>query len=222
LVPFYSFMRKNIPLQLQNFYEHPGRMSVMPKGMAALEGVLGTDRQHLPMNEFVPKYLADLGDEIRLQGQGQAPNLFGKILGGTTNAIYGQMPLPPSQLGDVAQSALGQITPLMRIPIELHTGRSLSTGAPVPKSAVQYGLNQLPLTRAISQAINPPRPNRMILPGERLTSRQQPLLNLFSPGNIKELTTQTQLSELRRRQAPIQAALKAKKNQIKNKALGTG
>jgi hypothetical protein len=221
LVPFYSFMRKNIPLQFENFFTHPGRMSVMPKGMTALQQVLGTDPQHLPMTEAVPGYLKDLANEIRLQGPGQE-NIFGKLLGGTKNAIYGQAPLPPAQLGNLADTALGQVTPLMRIPIELHTGKSLTTGASIPSSKLQYFANQQPLTRAISQAINPPQPNRVILPGERLTSRQQPLLNLAAPFNLKEITTQTQLSELKRQQQPIANLIRTIMNQKKNAALRAG
>lgn len=226
VVPFYTFMRKNMPLQMEMLALNPGKMSQVPKGFNALQTLLGTDVQHLPMNEIVPSYMKDLAS-VRLQGEGQN-NLFGKLLG-TSNAIYGDVPIPLEDLGrqfagspsDMLRRAFGQTTPPLRMAAELGFKKSALSGAPTPPVR-QYLQNQVPWVRLATQLAHPSRPNRVILPGERFASPGQEIFNQLTGAGLKEITQQAQMSELRRQQDPLQARLRAARTRRVNRALGTG
>ena len=82
VIPFYTWMRKNIPLQFQQIFENPERYSAVPKLQHAIESVSG-DWANIPP----PDYFSDINamrmpftsDEIPLEDNGMpmyfAPDL---------------------------------------------------------------------------------------------------------------------------------------------------
>ena len=82
VIPFYTWMRKNIPLQFQQIFENPERYSAVPKLQHAIESVSG-DWANIP----TPDYFSDINavrmpftsDEIPLEDNGMpmyfAPDL---------------------------------------------------------------------------------------------------------------------------------------------------
>lgn len=215
-IPFYTFMRKNIPLQLEMLMLHPGKISQVPKGFAAIQSLLGTDPQHLPVTEHIPAYMRDV---FNLRIRGETPG---------HNAAYMGVPLPLEDLSrtftgstaDVVRKIVAQTTPAIRAPVEIGTKTSLTSGAPLHGSIGQYAVNQLPWSRFIAQSIHPPVPNRVIQPGEQTTQRfTTELINQLTGAGLKEITPQMQLSELRRQQTPLQAQLRSLRTKRTNAAL---
>jgi hypothetical protein len=226
VVPFYTFMRKNIPLQFEMLALHPGQMSKVPKGFNALQTLLGTDQQHLPMTDIVPSYLKDLAS-VRLQGEGQN-NIFGKILG-TKDAVFGDVPIPLEDVGrqfagspsDIIRRMIGQTSPPIRMAAELGFKKSTLSGQPTPPLG-QYLQNQIPWIRLATSLASPNRPNRVIMPGEHFQSPWAEIINQATGAGIKDITAQAQLSELRRQQDPVQARLRSLRTKRINRALHTG
>jgi hypothetical protein len=215
-VPFYTFMRKNMPLQLEMLMSNPGKMAQIPKAFNAIQTMLGTDPQHLPIGEQIPAYMRDVFN-LRLQGQK-----------GGQLARYLDVPFPLEDLSrsysgstsEVLRKQLGQTSPIARALVENATGKSLVSGAPLHGGLPQYLTNQLPLTRFASNLKNPPTPNRIILPGEQTTQKPgTEIFNFLTGLGGRQITPQMQLSELRRQQTPISARIRSIKTQRINAAL---
>jgi hypothetical protein len=120
LVPFYSFSRNNIPLQLSQMIQSPGGMG------ATLARVSGDLRQQ---GGFLPEYL----------GQGLAVPLGEEDPSTGLRRYLTRLDLPPEQALDfvkggpdwLAQSlmgAAGQLNPLVKGPLEYATGKQFFTG----------------------------------------------------------------------------------------------
>jgi len=56
LIPFYSWLRFNIPFQLENLYKQPAKYSRIPKAIEALQGVETAQEE-----EYKPDYFKQLG-----------------------------------------------------------------------------------------------------------------------------------------------------------------
>lgn len=146
-VPFYTWMRHSTPLMIEAALTRPGRVAVVPKSLNALEQVLGVDaNDKLPVN-IIPKWLREAG-ALQVGTMGQNPEFFA----------------PPLPLADVAKLGEGgtkgvignlasQVTPFVRAPFELGTGRTMYGGGVPIKSTKDYLLNQVPISRNLS-AIN--------------------------------------------------------------------
>lgn len=223
VVPFYTYTRKSIPLMLESLALHPGIIGRVPKSINAVQQLLGTDSGHLPINEVIPSYLKDIAS-IRIAGEGQHGLL--QKLTGSNNAMYVDPRLPISQAAetftgspnDVIRKILGQT--VARPAVEFGTKTSTLTGAPISGSALKYTEQQFPISRIASGIISPNKPKRVLGKGETTGSPVIKALEIFNPVSLRELTTQTQLSELRRQQDPVQAQLRAIRTKRLNKALG--
>lgn len=211
VVPFYTYMRKNMPLQAEMLAMHPGLISNVPKSINALQQILGSDSGHLPISEVIPSYLKDIAS-VRVRGEK-----------GNQNAVYIDPHLPlsdPGQMfsgsfGDVLRKQIGQ-TAVGRVLYELASGTSSLSGAPISRNIPRYIANQFPISRALLSKFHPTKPTRIIRPGENLGNQTIKLLDIINPVGVKEITQQTQLSELRKRQDPIQARLRAARAQRAN------
>lgn len=224
-IPFYSFMRKNIPLQLEMMALHPDKIARVPQGFNALQQLLGTDPQHLPITEVIPSYLKDLST-VRLQGENDEHSLLSRFLGTGKNAVYGGLPVPLEDFSkfsgsgpEVALNMLAMTHPLPKALAEYGFQRSALSGASQPKSLGRYVLDQAPQTRLLANLVSPKEPNRILQPGEKSgPNNKLALINLLSGGGFKELTPSAQRGELRRQQDPVQARLRAARRRQVNKA----
>lgn len=112
VMPFYTFMRKNTPLQLSMLLTNPGYMSLLPKAVTMIQNLLGTDD---PSGDFqVPRWIRE-SMPIRLAVGGQEGGFAQKLArfaSGSTddNSVF--LPLFPSL---VPQSDIQQVLqPLQR------------------------------------------------------------------------------------------------------------
>lgn len=148
VVPFYSFMRKNVPLMLENFFTNPGKMIVPTKANNALASFMGQDNKDEPLPgllNMTPKWLRDVpGAEVQsgAPGSAQSPvmmnvdmphNQLGQLFGGFADGD-GTVPgaVQSGTQGLLKELLVGQSSPIIRGGVELATQRDLGTGADKP------------------------------------------------------------------------------------------
>lgn len=121
-VPFYTFTRKALPIQLETLFMKPGKMATISKGQKMTEKLLGVEGQeHGPLpgldHALPPWYedqlVASAGDNKII-----SPSLPIDLLGQyTTGGPAG-----------VTKEALGNLSPLIKAGPELAMGRDLKYG----------------------------------------------------------------------------------------------
>jgi hypothetical protein len=112
VIPFYTWTRKNIPFQIKQLASRPGRYSAFPKGMNEAEWAAGDGE-----GDVVPQYLRDA--------------MAFKVPGGNSRYMIPQIGAADLKLLSNPAQALGMMNPFLKIPAELATGKSFSTGAPI-------------------------------------------------------------------------------------------
>lgn len=121
IVPFYTFMRKNIPMELQQMIERPQLFSNINKAMTNTEKTLAGDdyKGENDRNTWRQEYI-QFGHKYGIADQ-----------------------LPYNQLERVSKPSyiLGQTTPLIKAPIEAVTGKYVYTGVDID-SPLDYLLSQ--------------------------------------------------------------------------------
>jgi hypothetical protein len=202
-IPFYTWSRKNIPLQIEALAMRPGRVAVIPKGQRAIENLLGTVGEPGDLDS-VPKWMKEMAP-IRLRGEGEGKN-----------AIYWLPSLPFQDIGKyteggqqgILQSIMSQITPAARVPFEMATGKQVFSGANTPGNA-ELLAGQAPIPRQLFNIA---------------TGKQNPLslktLNWATGLGIQEVTPGAKAGELRRQEDQTQAAIRALRDKAKKKAMG--
>src|SRR5690606_13255010 len=116
LFPFYTWIRKNFPLQVEELLNQPGKYSIPVKAQQNMARALGVDTSNLPdwMAEQIPIPLATNEE--------------------TGRDTYLTASLPYADLAQAtAQDVVSMLTPLIKVPMELYTGQSLLTGAPLQR-----------------------------------------------------------------------------------------
>lgn len=179
IIPFYGWMRRNLPLQVELMFTKPGYMAAYPKGQDLLQGLLGSDNGE--GDYLIPKWIRDsapvrvalaenekntaLGKAMKfLAGAKQGESVFTPILSSQTPVGDLETLLDPIanvvETGDPKTGIIGQgsashklvnmLTPALRAPTELATGRSLFTGQKVddsPGGWSKWLMNQVGPTR---------------------------------------------------------------------------
>ena len=138
LVPFYSWIRQAAPVVFSTMLTKPGRVTGLSKVELAVNDMFNQQGNNGPADLYpnslmVPSYIRStmsyVGGNYNFNLGSPTEALFGDVLGG-----------PPKQ---VEQNLLGMTTPFIKIPLELSSGVSLSTGAKIPDKS-QYISNQIP------------------------------------------------------------------------------
>lgn len=135
ILPFYTFMRKNVPLMLeQMFIEQPNTFNTLNKAITNIEKM---NDDYIDENYRNP-YRQDY---IQLPF-GIGENEYGDVQYGISNQ------LPYTQLDRVfdLQKLAGQASPLIKAPIELLTGTNIYTGMPTGNIA-EYLVQQFPFSK---------------------------------------------------------------------------
>lgn len=137
LLPFYSWTRKTIPLVIEGAVTRPGKFTMYPKGMYALQGAMGIESETwadpFPVDQLFPSWIKAKG--------------IGPIMGGAGD--YGIVnPSNPSldlisQFSKPKEGVASMVTPLLRIPAEVGTGHT-TLGTPIDANPQKYAANQIP------------------------------------------------------------------------------
>lgn len=150
LIPFYTFMRKNVPMELEQMIEQPQTFSFLDKGLTEIQQMNG---EYIPENER---------NEWR-QDYVQLPfNIGGEQVGINLNLPYQQLDrLTPNKL-------LGQTSPAIKAPIENILGKYLYTGVETG-SPLEYLMRQSTLGNMILNTSEKEGLNRTLYPIGQLT-----------------------------------------------------
>lgn len=169
VVPFYTWMRKNIPLQVKTLMEKPGKLNTTRKWLNAFGGT--------PAQGETPEFIREEAG-VRIPGEGGGLDVI-------PNLAYGDLAHLPFSLR-TARTMLGGLNPLIRAPLEMLTNTALFSGQPleryageqqnlplaellakiginlptVPARTLGYLLDQIPPLRNASVLANPEHPRR--------------------------------------------------------------
>jgi hypothetical protein len=156
IIPFYSWMRKSLPLLIEGLVMNPGKTVIPAKIYDAIQESQGIETpgraDPFPVDQMFPEW-------IRAQGLGPISGPTG-MLGGVSDQmppgyVMGGVGLNPltdliSQIESPGKTITSSLTPAIGIPIELMTGRKLFTGEPIsgpearPGAMEQYIGEQIP------------------------------------------------------------------------------
>lgn len=221
IIPFYTWMRKNIPLQLEALAMRPGRVAAVPKVNRTIEKMLGTEGNY--ENAIIPKFIKEMAP-ISLVGEGEGKN-----------GLYWVPNLPIQDISRFAEGGkegilrevMSSTSPLLRIPFEQAFGEKLFSGAPI-KGQGQYSSEQIPMAGLLYKLLkegsnNPGEPTvpRFGIPGMGSSQlKMDRLLNYLSGMSVENIGESERASELRRQQDIAQAQVREAKDKIRKKALG--
>jgi hypothetical protein len=143
VIPFYSWMRKSIPLVIEGAVMRPHITLAFPKAEANMQLATGIESQGpgdpFPVDQMFPDWLREKGIGPILQpgsGIGRQDSWRGHAPGYTiinpTNPFTDTL----SQIGNPGQTLFSGLSPAARIPIELLTGQ---TSLGIPLESVQGG-----------------------------------------------------------------------------------
>lgn len=190
-IPFYSFMRKNIPLQLEAIAMRPSKVLPLPKGQRAIETLLGVPQRDAQTEETYPQWLKEL-----------APFNVSEDLAFT-------MGLPIQDIADISpiytaegagntmRRILSSIRPEAQFAIETGTDSEVFTGGQ-RTTGIGYAAEYFPIARLVSQLVDP---------SVNKQTKQDKVINYLTGAGLQRITPQRRMSELRRREDVIQGVL---------------
>ncbi len=224
VIPFYGWMRRNLPLQVELMFTKPGYMAAYAKGQDLMQGVLGTDNGE--GDYMIPKWIRDSLPVRTALADNEKNTFLGKLVKKMAGAGEGEpvfLPLTTSMtpMGDLAnivdpiakgrEEGVGQgileaakigvnmATPVAKIPVEAATQRSLYTGKEISKSPGGWKgwlMNQVGPTRA----------------GSRAVSGDERFLTSWTTGlNLQPVTGARQAGEYRRREDVLDSRIRRAK-----------
>jgi hypothetical protein len=152
LFPFYTWTRKNIPYQIRQVFQHPGRVATFPKAAREFEHAAeqGDEDKDFSGVALAPKWINDRFG-FRVPGGGS----------GVARFVAPQLGIQDiEKLDDPGGAFKELLSPFIKAPLELATGNSLLTGAPIegshPRNPVNlklFGLNTEPVFSPVAGAI---------------------------------------------------------------------
>ncbi len=126
LLPFYRWTRGNIPLQLEQMVKQPGKYAAIGKFL----GNIQSDKQKAN-DEFasLPPYMRE-GLPVRLGEK----NGFSQYLYGLGLPVEDVNRIWKGDAKRTVASMVGELSPILKYPIEVGTGQNLFTGEPIEQS----------------------------------------------------------------------------------------
>lgn len=130
LLPFYRWTRGNIPLQLEQMVKQPGKYAALGKFVDNLQ----VDKEKAKEEfQYLPPYMRE-GLPVRLgEKNGFSQYLYGLGLPvEDINRLYKGSPQR------TLASMVGELSPILKYPIEAATGQNLFTGEPIKEGSRVY------------------------------------------------------------------------------------
>ncbi len=137
VVPFYTFSRKNIPLQLESLFLKPGKLATKTKAFHAMEVMMGTDQSStLELGSDIPDWAKEAVEEAKMSGEtiSTGPGSFldprlpsqdlAGLLGSVESSFKGEEE-DTGQYRNVAADLLSRTGPLINVPTQLAFGKQL-------------------------------------------------------------------------------------------------
>lgn len=206
VIPFYTFMRKNIPMQVEMMFMRPGRQLATPKIISALQEALGEDEDIdiLGLNAL-PDYMRQ-AMAVNLIGEGEGrngvywnPGNVSPFLG--LDRYLGEGDSPGDVIGSMVEGQLSGLTPAAQIPLQQITGHNFFTGRPTDQSLVDQLVTLAPAGRYLSEV------------GDENNSESLDVLNWLTGAGITQVHPGMVQGELRRQEDIVQELLRRKREQ---------
>jgi hypothetical protein len=150
IIPFYSWQRKSIPLILQAAARRPGMLTAYPKMQQEASVAMGQDpgsnalSPYLPGDSLFPNWMLNMGLAVSGQSMGAE---------GMGYDVWKGPSVPSSDLfGMGFGDAKDMLSPALKIPMELMTGNTVGTGAPINtnnQNTAEYLAKQIPFANSI-------------------------------------------------------------------------
>jgi hypothetical protein len=214
LAPFYTFSRKNIPLQIETLLKDPSRQSKLIKLKNNVEVYSGEDKT----SEILPEYLK------------QASPVFIGSKDGKVRYIKLEGFLPTAdlnRLSNPAQEMINNFTPLLKAPIEQLTNQNFFFGQPLTrqkgvKGFAGYGERDYLFTRIPGRLEHLARLYRPLSEIDKIIGRRssgqdsfEKFLNLGVGGKIYEYDVNDLLKRFDRLTEEEARGIKYQINQLK-------
>lgn len=119
LMPFYTFTRKNIPLQLEKLVTEPGKLTKIPKGIAAVDTLT-----EAPDETYLPDWIKDSAN-VRVPFD-EDPSYF--LLDNWISSVDLLNLSSPEEIGT---TAINLLSPFIKTPVELATNFDLFKREPI-------------------------------------------------------------------------------------------
>ena len=170
VIPFYSFMRQNLPAQLEELIKNPGgKLSSAIRATATVRNQQG----------FVPEQVGEglalpIGERDETGRQSYLTH-FGLPFEEAFS------PVAPGSVKQSLQNMFSETHPLIKAPIELATGQSLFTGRPLQTGTLGTLAANSPVSRLMTQG------------RDLLNAPQHPLssaMSLAGPFKIRDVNTE--------------------------------
>ena len=131
VIPFYTWARNNIPLQLETLLNDPTRHLSAHRMIRNIE--MGYELDSADVPDWMRK---GMSLPLPMESLKNLPGPLGK--GFTAAHEQGRIPylnwgLPINNLGMTAQDALGMVSPFIKAPVEMTINRNMRTGAPISR-----------------------------------------------------------------------------------------
>jgi len=130
LLPFYRWTRGNIPLQLEQIVKQPGKYASLGKFVDNLQ----VDKEKAKEEfQYLPPYMRE-GLPVRLGEK----NGFSQYLYGLGLPVEDINRLYKGSAKRTLASMVGELSPILKYPIEAATGQNLFTGEPIKEGSRVY------------------------------------------------------------------------------------
>lgn len=233
VIPFYTYMRKSMPLMMSMYFTQPGKIAATDKTMRAISGAIGsTDylEQSIPgISNVTPEWLAEL-NKIPLVDEGpgndamyMVPELpyqqFNEMFSGY-NGMF-DAGADPGKLNEAfwegnkgfVKSIVDQGNPMVTNVIEQMIEKDLTSGAPVKRDAAGFIGSFVPAYNALFGDSNKDplsqQPNYRI-PGTEWDISER-LLNYLTGAGIRKVSPQRIKAEVYRQNEPIEEEMSDKR-----------
>jgi hypothetical protein len=208
VIPFYTWMRKNIPMQLEALALSPGRQALVPKTLQMMRTLVGDNGEYPTIGglETVPNWIRDMSG-VRILGEGEGrngvyfdPARFFPSLEAIDRGIKPLEQLAQGKISDAAKTVAGDFAGDLTLPlqagIEMATGVDTFTGNKLQDSSVgSYVQNSVPALRFLTD----------IADGK---SSVYDKLNYLTGASLREVTPEQRTGEIRRQQDLIEGQLR--------------
>src|SRR5215218_1887651 len=94
IIPFYSWMRRNVPLQVELLLTRPGLIAGYAKGNDLMQGLLGTDDGS--GDYLIPKWIRDSGPVRVALANNKSSDWIDKVIRGLSGAKQGEAAFVPT------------------------------------------------------------------------------------------------------------------------------
>lgn len=142
LIPFYSWMRKSIPLIIEAAVQHPSRVLIMPKASYNLAQANGIEPDSMsdpfPEDQMFPSWITDkVSGPVYQNADGE---YYGIAPGEVSSDFMNQF-----LTGNAGAEIMDSLNPFIKTPIELQTGVTLGKNIHTPgDDPIQYIGSQIP------------------------------------------------------------------------------